>query len=56
MFKDNFFDLNHTETLSSATFILAKIVLMFLWEINKFVSSAIITIVKGFDALNKSFI
>ena len=54
-FRDNLFDLNHVETFSSSLFILAKSVSMFLWEINKFVSSANITFIKEFEALNRSF-
>ena len=34
--RDNLFDLNHVETLSSSTFIITKSVSMFLWERNKF--------------------
>ena len=49
------FDLNHVETFSSSTFIIAKSVSMFLWERNKFVSSANTTSIIGFDALNRPF-
>ena len=51
-FKDNLFELNHAETLSSSIFILAKNALMFLWQINKFISSTNITSIESFDALN----
>ena len=53
--RDNLFDLNHVETYSSSTFIIAKSESMFLWERNKFVSLANTTSVKVFDALNRSF-
>ena len=36
-FKDNLFDLNSVETLSSSTAILAKSVAMLLWERDKYV-------------------
>ena len=53
--RDNLFDLNHVETFSSSTFIIAKRVSMVLLEKNKIESSANITSIKGFDALSKSF-
>ena len=53
-FKDNLFDLNSVETLSSSTAILAKSVAMLLWERDKCVFSTKITYIKEFCSLDGS--